>query len=169
MIYEKTRDLLLQETQLVKEAAGIQEKIRDAVFEREWTDFENQINAMNSIENQLAGLESEREQLFNVYETLTRKNALSGKADSKGRFYAIAAVLPEKQRSDLTALYRALKLDSIKLKLANETFLAYLGGIKSTLKDFFDLAFPESVGKMYTKKGTHFSQDMSSMVLNRSF
>jgi len=169
MIYEKTRDLLLQETQLVKDAADIQGKLRNAVFGREWTDFENQISAMNSIENRLAGLESEREQLFDVYESLTRKNALSSKTDAKGRFYAIAAVLPEKQRNDLTAIYRALKLDSMKLKLANETFLAYLGGIKSTLKDFFDLAFPESVGKMYTKNGTHFSQDMSSMVLNRSF
>jgi hypothetical protein len=81
----------------------------------------------------------------------------------------MASLLPEKQRNDLTSVYRSLKLETLKLRIANEALMTYLGSIKSTLKEFFDLAFPERGGKMYTPKGTHLSHDMRSMVLNQSF
>jgi len=78
-------------------------------------------------------------------------------------------LLPVNQRNELTSIYRSLKIEAIKLRMANESLFAYLSGIKSTLKDFFDLAFPERGGKMYTKDGMHFSNDMQSIFLNRRF
>ena len=75
----------------------------------------------------------------------------------------------ERIRDELTAIYRSLKLEAMKLKIANETLFVYLGEIKSTLNDFFSLAFPERCGKMYTKTGNHFSNELNSMVLSRSF
>jgi len=53
--------------------------------------------------------------------------------------------------------------------MANETLMTYLAGVKSTLKDFFDLAFPERAGKMYTNRGTHSANDMSSIVFSKAF
>jgi len=169
MIYEKCRDILLQEFELVQNAVIIQEKIRVAVTDREWTLFEDNLMAMNSIERKIEELETEREQLFEVFKALTHQQGFSENLDSKGRFYSLVALLPENHRNDLTSIYRSLKLESIKLRMANDGLLAYLNGIKSTLRDFFDLAFTERGGKMYTKNGTHFSHDMRSMVLNRSF
>jgi hypothetical protein len=169
MIYEKCRDLLLQEFELIQNAAMVQEKIRLAVTSREWTAFENHLNSMNSIESKLESLEKEREQLFTVFEALVRQKSFSDNLDSKGRFYALVSLLPENQRNDLTSIYRSLKLEAIKLRMANDALMTYLNGIKATIKDFFDLAFPERAGKMYTKAGTHSSHDMRSMVLNRHF
>jgi hypothetical protein len=169
MIYEKCRDILLQEFELIQNAVIEQEKIRQAVTNREWTVFEDHLGAMNSIESKIETLEREREQLFTVYKTLIHQRSFSENLDAKGQFYALVSLLPENQRNDLTAIYRSLKLEAIKLRMANESLFAYLSGIKSTLKDFFDLAFPERGGKMYTKEGMHFSNDMQSIFLNRSF
>ena len=169
MIYEKCRDILLQECELIQNAAAVQEKIRLAVTEREWAVFEDHLSAMNAIESKIETLETEREQLFSVFETLIHQKSFSENLDAKGRFYALVSMLPENQRNDLTSIYRSLKIESIKLRMANDTLMTYLSGVKTMLKDFFDLAFPERAGKMYTNRGTHSLNDMRSMVLNRRF
>jgi len=169
MIYEKCRDILLKECELIQNAALVQDKIRQAVSNKEWAVFEDNMNVMNSIESKMEGLEFEREQLFTVFETLLHQKGFSETLDAKGRFYKLVALLPESERNDLTSIYRSLKLEALKLKIANDALFAYLGEIKSTLNDFFSLAFPERCGKMYTKSGSHYSNELSSMVLNRSF
>jgi allophanate hydrolase subunit 1 len=169
MIYERCRDILLQEHELIQNAVILQEKIRSAVVERKWTGFEDLTNSMKTIEVKLEILENERERLFDIFEALTRKNNFLDKKDSKGRFYQMVCRLPESQRSDLTSIYRSLKLEAIRMRITNEQFMDYLGGTKAALKDFFEIAFPDRGGKMYTKAGTHLSHDMRSMVLNRSF
>jgi len=169
MIYEKCRDILLQECELIQNAFLIQEKIRKAVTEREWTDFDAHLNAMNAIENKMVSLEGEREQLFVVFKALVHERTFCENLDDKGQFLELVSLLPLKQREDLNEIYRSLKVESIKLHMANDALMTYIAGVKSTLQEFFDLAFPERGGKMYTKTGTHFSNDMRSMVLNRSF
>lgn len=169
MIYEKCRDILLQEFELVQNAVIVQEKIRLAITNKDWTFFEDNLSVLNSIESKLECLEHERGQLFVVFKALVHQKSFSENLDEKGVFYALAAYLPELQRNDLTSIYRSLKLESIKLRMANDALMTYLNGIRSTLREFVDLAFIERGGKMYTKKGTHFSHEMSSMVLNQSF
>ena len=81
----------------------------------------------------------------------------------------MTAHLPAEQRNDLTSIYRSLKLEALKLRMANDVLMGYLGSVKASLTDFFELAFPDRGGKMYTPQGTRFSHDMRSMVLNRTF
>ena len=169
MFYEKCREILLSECEIIQNAAITQEKLRVAIMNREWADFESHSNDMNAIEIKMAAFEREREQLFTAFEALTRQNTYTGMNDAKGRFYAMASFLPEEQRNDLTAIYRSLKMETLKLRLANEALMTYMAGIKATLSEFFSLAFPERAGKLYTPRGTHFSHDMRSMVLNQSF
>lgn len=169
MIYEKCRDILLRECELVQSASVLQEKIRLAVTNKDWMVFEENLGAMNTIENKLSDLEREREQLFNIYETIIHQRSFSENLDARGRFYKMVSMLPENQRNDLTAIYRSLKLEALKLRMANDTLMTYLHGIKSTIKDFMDLAFPDRADKTYTNQGTHKSVDMRSMVLNHSF
>ena len=169
MFYEKCREILLSECEIIQNAALTQEKLRIAVMNREWTDFETHSSEMNVIEIKMTALESERDKIFTAFEALTRLNTYTGINDAKGRFYAMASFLPEEQRNDLTAIYRSLKMETLKLRLANEALMTYMAGIKSTLSEFFSLAFPQRAGKLYTPQGTHFSHDMRSMVLNQSF
>jgi len=169
MIYEKCREILLKEFELVQNAAAIQKKIQDAVTAREWADFEGHFKAMNAVESEFMALENERESLFNAFEASGGRNVSPDVNDAKGRFYAMTAGLPPEQRNDLTAIYRSLKLEALKLRMANEALESYLSGIKASLTDFFELAFPDRGGKMYTSQGTRLSHDMRSMVLNQRF
>ena len=169
MIYEKCRDILLKESELIQKAVFVQEKIRAAVANKEWAVFEDNFNVMNSIESNMVNLENEREQLFYVFETLVHQQGFSQTLDAKGRFLKLVSLLPENQREELTSIYRSLKMEAVKLRIANDALLAYLNEIKSALVDFLALAFPDRCGKMYTKSGAHSSNELSSMVLNRSF
>jgi len=169
MIYEKCKDILLKECELIQTAGFIQEKIRQAVTNKEWAVFEDHLSSMNSIESKMETLETEREQLFTVFKTIVHEKSFSENLDAKGRFYTMVAILPENQRNDLTSIYRSLKLEALKLRIANDALFAYISEIKSTLNDFFALAFPQKCGKIYTKEGNHFSAELNSIVLNRSF
>ena len=169
MIYEKCRGILLKECELIQKAAFVQEKIRLAAVGREWSVFEDHLNVMNSIKSNMINLENEREQLFYVFEVLAHQQGFSETLDAKGRFLKLVSMLPENQREELTSIYRSLKLEAMKLRIANDTLMTYLCEIKSTLADFLALAFPDRCGKMYTKSGSHSSNELSSMVLNRSF
>jgi len=169
MIYEKCRNILLKQSELIQNAVYVQEKIRTAVTNREWAVFEEHLNVMNSIESKMENLESEREQLFMVFEMLAHQQGFADNLDAKGRFFKLTEILPEDERNDLIAIYTSLKQEALKLRIENDALFAYLSEIKSTLNDFFALAFPERCGKMYTKNGKQFSNGLSNMVLNRNF
>jgi hypothetical protein len=170
MFYEKCKEILLKQIELIMEATVMQDKIRLAVLNREWEGFDNNISVIYGIEKKLSFLENEREEIFAAFETMNQITSI--KADDinvKSRFYSIACKLPETQRNELTEIYRSLKMETMKLRIANEDYMSYLAGIRTMIKDFFDIAFPERGGKIYTPQGTHLSHDMSSMMLNQSF
>jgi hypothetical protein len=168
MIYEKCKDILLRESELIQIAAEMQENLRLAVIEREWDSIEDRFKAINEVEEKMAVLESEREELFADFE-LTQNHDDIADMDAKSRFILITKHLPENQQNDLLIIYSNLKMEAMKLRMANETLVTYLAGIKSIVKEFFELAFPDRAGKMYTSRGTHHSNDMRSMMLNQSF
>ncbi|MDR0323746.1 MAG: hypothetical protein LBI12_04775 [Treponema sp.] len=166
MIYEKCRDILLEECEFIQKAAGIQEQIKQAVISKDWTVFEDNLSAMNAVESKMLELESERERLFSFFEVTLHQRSFCENLDEKGRFYKLVSFLPENQRNDLTSIYRSLKIEAIKLRMANDALMAYLSGVQATIKEFFELAFTDRGGKMYTNNGTQFSHDMRSIVLN---
>jgi hypothetical protein len=169
-LFERCRDILIRECEMVQKAASIQSKIGDAVTKREWIDFEGHFEAMNAMGSAFTALEKEREGLFAEFEAAAgRKENAPHLDDDKGRFYALAASLPAEQREELTALYRSLKLEALRLRMAGESLLAYLGSAKATLEGFIELAFPDRGGRMYSHRGTKVTHDMRSMVLNHSF
>jgi hypothetical protein len=172
MLFEKCKDILLREYELVQKAASAQHLTADAVKNREWTDFEGRLSEMGGLEREIAALETEREQLFAEFaagrESSSASDA-SASGDDKSRFYALTAALPAGQRNELTAMYRALKLEALRLRMANEALASYLAGARAALAGFFEAAFPERGGRIYTRRGTPLSHDMRSMVLNRTF
>jgi hypothetical protein len=165
MSFNTCKTILLKEYELVQKAASLQDAIQKAVKSREWTGFEGHFTALNAIEGELAALEKERERLFAEWDGATENVPDLG--DDKGRFYAFAARLPLAERNELTAIYRSLKLESLKLRMAGESLMSYLGEARATLAGFFEIAFPDRGGRIYTNRGTAVSHDMRSVVLNR--
>jgi hypothetical protein len=188
MEYEKCRDILLQETALIRQIACVQEQIKEAVISRNWIDFDNHFSVLAEIGDEFAVLEMGREALFTQgqkeMQTAQEKAAkgradetrtgtgfpfFQGEIDSKGRFYAFAARFPAEQRNELTAIYRSLKLETLRVQTAGEAIMSFITGARAALAGFFEIAFPDRGGKIYTPHGKPLNHDMRSMVLNRTF
>ncbi len=155
--------ILRQETSLLERFAAAQEVVRHAVFAREWVDLEALLNRLDGYAQDFQALETERARIF---EEVLRTEGRNG--DSVG-FYTIISRLPEGKRRELTDLYRRLKLDTLKVRLANEALTRYLSEAKTTVSNFLEAAFPDRKGRLYTRRGTQMPSEMRSIVLDRSF
>jgi hypothetical protein len=163
MEFEKCRNILLQETILVRQIACLQEQIKEAVISRNWTDFENHFSVLGEIGDEFTALESGREALFDQGQSAEEEN------DNRGRFYTFAARFPEAQRNELTSIYRDLKLETLRLQMAGTSLMSFISGTRAAMAGFVEIAFPERGGKIYTPYGRPLTHDMLSMVLNRAF
>jgi hypothetical protein len=158
MVFERCKDILLRESELVQRIADLQNLIYEAVLNREWADFEDRFFALSGIGEEFTALETMRERLFS-----------ENQGSDRPSFYALTAQLPPEQRSELTEIYRSMKLEVLKVRMSGETLMAYIAGARATMAGFFEIAFPDRGGKMYTPHGIPVSHDMRSMVLNRTF
>jgi len=118
---------------------------------REWVDFDVHFKELDGTREEFAVLEDERERLFT------------------GGFYTFVVQFQAEQRNELTGIYRNLKLEALKVQAAGDALMGYIAGVRATLAGFFEIAFPDRGGKLYTPHGIPVSHDMRSMVLNRCF
>ena len=160
MEFERCRDILLEETGLVHRIQELQNLIREAVINRDWTDFEGHFSALGEIQGEFTLLESEREQIF------AGLQAGEGELNS---FYALVSQIPADKRNELTEIFRNLKLETLRVQITGEAIMGFISGARATMAGFFEIAFPDRKGKIYTPHGKPVSHDMRSMVLNRSF
>ena len=138
----------------------MQNLVWEAVKNRDWTDFEGHFDALGKMGEEFSALEDDREGLFT--EISADLSAYSG-------FYTFVAHLPADQRDEITEIYRNLKLEALRIQFSGDALMDYIAGARSTLEGFFEIAFPDRGGKLYTPHGSPVSHDMRSMVLNRCF
>ena len=160
MDFLKCREILLKESELVQKISCLQKLIWEAVSNRDWTDFEAHFLALNRMGDAFSIMEDERKKLFHYNQ---------GELNDSSGFYAWIARFPHEQRSELAEIFRNLKLETLKLKISNETMLKYIAESRAAIAGFFEIAFPDRGGKIYTPYGKPVSHDMRSMVLNRIF
>jgi len=134
--------------------------VYEAVINRDWNGFEANFSKLGKIGEEFTVLEHERERVF---------AGILTESGVSERFYSLAAGLPAEQRGELAEIYRALKLETLKVKITGETIMNAIAAAKATAAGFLEIAFPERKGKIYTPYGKPVSHDMRSMVLNQSF
>jgi hypothetical protein len=164
-IFSETRTcagILRQEIELLERINILQSMVRNAVTTREWADFEGYMDTLNSIGEEFRVLDAQRERIFSVF---ARQN---GSNNAGVGFYSLIAGLPEPERRELSALYRKLKMDTLKIGFTNDSLTAYIEEARSTLQGFLDAAFPDRKGRLYSSRGIQVPADMRSMVLNQS-
>jgi hypothetical protein len=157
--FEKKRDVLKQEDELLQKIAETQESVKNAAINREWADFETLTLSLEMCKEQFDALEAERLILFEIV------------SDAEGRmphFYAMVSHLPENERKELSELYRSIKDRTLKVRIANETLRLYLNEAQTTLGDFMKAAFPDRKTGVYSKQGKKISPDMRSLVLDQT-
>jgi len=160
MIFEKCKAVLLKECELVRRISSLQNLVYEAVLNRDWSGFEANFSRLSEIGEEFSELEHQRERVF---------AGILPESDASVRFYSLTVGLPPEQRGELTEIYRNLKMETLKVKIMGETIMSFVIGAKATVAGFFEVAFPDRKGKIYTPYGMPVSQDMRSMVLNRSF
>jgi len=180
--FDRCVSVLTEEVGLLKKISAMQGKTRQAVMSREWDDFDEKTQEANELSEEFTRLENERLQLFSALtnasitgassegeaSVLDNGSAVSWAMEEK-TFYAMIMTLPEEERRQLSELYRELKMETLKMKAHNETFLAYLAEVKTMTAAYIEAVCPDRGGKLYTRKGHRVSQDLKSIVFNNRF
>ncbi len=155
--------VLKQETALLERLAAAQEVVKNAVFTREWADMETMLGRLDAYGQEFVAMEQNRERIF------ADLGRFFGPDSMHTGFYAWASRLAPAERRELTDLYRRLKLDTLKVRLANEALTYYLADARATITGFLEAAFPDRKGRLYSRQGTQVHAEMRSIVLDRSF
>jgi hypothetical protein len=169
MSFEVQRDILLKELELVKRIASLQEEAREAVISRDWTDFEDHFKTLECYKSDLALLENERSSAFAQMTGATMGAAgTMSVTEENGAFYKFASSLSQEERIEITEIYRNLKIETLRVRVASESLMHFITSARSAITGFFQALFPQRTGKTYTPYGKPASSDMRSMVLNES-
>lgn len=161
--YKRCVLVLNGEIEVLKKISAAQSRVRQAVIGREWVDFDGKVAELEALGLNFNHLENERAGLFSG---LADEFHLS---DGGKPFYALIMPLPPDESRELSRLYRELKMESLKMKAMNETFLAYLNEAKTMAAAYLEAVCPARGGKLYTRMGRRVSQDLKSIVFNNRF
>jgi len=161
--------LLNRETEILKKISDAQNKVRQAVMNREWTDFDKKTLEVKLLGGEFALLENERVQLFASLGKTAGVSASETSSSDEKPFYTLILEFPPDERRELSRLYRELKMETLKMRALNETFLAYLNESKTLAAAFLGAICPSRGGKLYTRKGQAVSPDLRSIVFNNRF
>ena len=153
------------EIELLKNIGAVQEMVRQAVMNREWSDFDEKTEEVKRLGGDFALFEDERALLFSALTDSPVKDP----ADEGIPFYAVIKDLPLEEQRELSRLYRELKMETFKMRSLNETFITYLNEAKNMAAAYLEAVCPARGGKLYTRKGRKVSQDLRSMVINSRF
>jgi hypothetical protein len=166
---EKYTDILQREIEILGGISSMQELVRKAALNREWMDFESLLEKIRERGDEFEALEAERTGLFADLTPERDRGEDPCKEGATVNFYALISRFPEDQQKELRELYRKLKLETLKIRTANDALLRYLNEGRSVIAAFLEAAFPDRKGRLYSRKGKQVRADMRSMVLNRTF
>jgi hypothetical protein len=151
--YKRCVSVLNGEIEILRKISAVQNKVRQAVINREWADFDTHDQELNRLGGEFAHLEDERALLF----------------PAETPFYDAILKFPVEKRVELSRLYRELKTETLKMRAINETFLVYLNEAKNLAAAYLEAVCPARGGKLYTRKGHKVSQDLRSIVINNRY
>jgi len=147
------------EIECLREISAAQNMVRQAIMNREWADFDEKTAEVNQLGEKFAHLEEDRVRLLSEISPVTEQKP----------FYALIAGLPLEQSRELSRMYRDLKMETLKMRAFNETFLAYCNEAKTMAASYLEAVCPARGGKLYTRKGHKAAQDLRSIVFNNRF
>ncbi|MCA1949283.1 MAG: flagellar export chaperone FlgN [Treponema sp.] len=154
--------VIQKEIALLERLGAAQDVVSQAVYARDWADLDALFKRLEEYGKEFEMLEQERSKLFSE---LGKK---LGFTDEKPGFYNITSRLSPELRRQMTDLYRRLKLDVLKIRLANENLNHYIASNRMVISDFLQAAFPDRKGKLYSRHGREVHSEMRSIVLDRS-
>jgi hypothetical protein len=160
--YDECACVLKQELELLEQIQVLQSQVKDAVRNRQWTDFQGHLGSLAAIGDEFEALEQKRVQNF-----ISFAKCMGFTGEGVG-FYTFAARLPETERRELSDLYRRIKMRTLGVRFTNDSLTSYLDETQTVVSGFLEAVFPDRKGKIYSRRGTQVTPDMRSMVLNQT-
>jgi FlgN protein. len=132
-----------------------------AVKARDWTALQTAIDIQEDLARAIALAEAERAEAF---ETLRAQACCE-----VGSMYRVALSVPEPERTELTDLYRALKLAAMRAKFENAAAGDYAAANRDLLKAVLEELFPEKKHRIYGRSGKAVQPELDALLLNTAF
>jgi hypothetical protein len=154
-------DAMGRQTALFEIVLAEETLMRVSIRERDWIALERALKAVEALEQELTGIETEREGLFR---SLLAEEGMPADAS----FYHFAATLPPAIRDDLTEGYRILKYKALAARASGAGIARYLSETKDLLGSIMEELFPQKRARIYDRRGARREPEMRSVVLDRS-
>jgi hypothetical protein len=135
-----------------------QRSFSSAVTARDWTALQTAIGVQEKIAQAVGEQEAARAEAFELLRAQTGCDV--------GGFYRLALLVPEPDRTELTDLYRRLKLSAMRAKFENASAGDYAAGNRDLLHAVLEELFPEKKHRMYGKSGRTVQPDLDALLLN---
>lgn len=129
-----------------------------AMQARDWTALQTAIAIQDELARAIAAKESQRAEAFELLRAQTGCEA--------GGMYRLALLVSEPERSELTDLYRRLKLAAMRAKFENASAGDYAAGNRELLRAVLEELFPEKKHRMYGKSGRATQPELDALLLN---
>ena len=129
-----------------------------ALKARDWTALQSAIGIQDELARAITSKESVRAEAF---ERLRAQAGCDG-----GGIYRVALLISEPERSELTDLYRRLKLAAMRAKFENASAGDYAAGNRELLRAVLEELFPEKKHRMYGKSGKTVQPELDALLLN---
>jgi hypothetical protein len=128
-----------------------------AIRARDWTALQTAIGIQDDIARDIADEEAKRAEAFEL---------LRAQTGDAGGIYRVALLVPEPERSQLTDLYRRLKLAAMRAKFENASAGDYAAGNRDLLRAVLEELFPEKKHRIYGKSGRAVQPGLDALLLN---
>jgi ribosomal protein L16 Arg81 hydroxylase len=131
-----------------------------AIRERDWVSLQTAMDLMDEITRAVADREGVRAQAFELL-----RSELGCEEES---LYRVALRVQEPERSELTDLYRRLKLAAMRARFETAATNDYATSNRELLRAVLEELFPEKRGRIYGRTGQTVQPGLDALVLNTS-
>jgi len=135
-----------------------QRSFSESLVARDWAALQIAMGIQDELARAIAEKEAERAEAFEALRAQTGCEA--------GGMYRVALLVPEPERSELTDLYRRLKLAAMRAKFENASVRDYAAGNRDLLHAVLEELFPEKKHTMYGRSGRTVQPGLDAVLLN---
>ncbi|MDR0908462.1 MAG: hypothetical protein LBM77_01735 [Spirochaetaceae bacterium] len=144
--YAECVSILKRELHQTAEIAALQAIIKKSVRQRQWTNFDLMMKTLKKIGSDFEKIDKNRMDILdNTY------------------FYRLSLGFKPEERDILNDLYRKLKLEALRIRLENDSLLAYINESASLAEDFLKKVYPAAKGRIYGRNGTMAAPELHAL------
>lgn len=152
--------LMEAEAQLLREYAGLEERLPLAAARGDWPELEGLLGRMEGLARRIEEADGRRDA---CYRRLKAALCLREEDD----FHRLARSLPEDDRETLTGAYRRLRVEVVRVRSASALAGHYLRAVSGAVNEALGELIPHRRGRLYSRGGRARQALEDALLINR--